>query len=186
MPIIRRTFPSDTVNASDDRPQKAKPVRPPIVVTKKAIIKPSGKLKVAKRWPHSDEQYVTVEKGVVSIRTPKECTKWPHDFRLRIIRDYKAPRTLSDKAVLARTYDTGTVYQVGGKELLFRQTFEELQNAPNKIIILRNEIVDLADNKAMALEHPDPAMRVLMVYAFIRRMSFNGVASFSVYDWQPT
>lgn len=121
---------------------------------------------------------------ILSIRTPKECTRWNHEFRTRIIRDYHPPNTLVDKQALDRLYDPATVYDIGGRPMMFRQPTEQL-DTKNRVVILRTEVIDVTDKKAMSLQHPDPAMRVMMVYAFMQRMSFDGVASFSVYDWQP-
>jgi len=68
---------------------------------------------------------------------------------------------------------------------MFRQPLAAIDGMPKtKGVILCNEVIDIGDMKAMLLQHPDPAMRVMMVYAFIKRMAYEGVASFSVYDWQ--
>lgn len=193
MPIIRRfssgpdqpkpTTKPVTVKAVAAKPEKVRKPLPP--VKQRLALKDSSKLRVAKRWPLSDEQYVSTDDGVLSVRTPKECTNWPNDFRMRIVRDYREPRSMIDKSLLEKLYDPETVYAIGKRRLMFRQPYETLDNARNKVVILRTEIIDLTDKKAMTLQHRDPAMRILMVYAFTRRMSFNGVASFSVYDWQP-
>lgn len=189
MPIVRRSaLRPPTVKTQEPAPKQvpeaAESARPQLSGKLRTHIS-KGNIKIARRWPQSSEQYVTVENGCVTVRTPKECTYWPTEFRMRIVRDYRPPNTIVDREALRHLYDPATVYAVSGSRLLFRQLLQTAPSIATKALVIRTEVIDMDRRQAMCLLHSDPAMRVMMVYAFIKRMSFNGVASFSVYDWQP-
>lgn len=122
--------------------------------------------------------------GSVSLHTPSDCTLWDHEFRLRIVRDYLPPRTLVDRMTYARRFDPKTVYVVQGRKLLFRQPIHEIDDMPSKVLVVRNEVIDVQRKRAFTLKHPEPAMRMLMVYSFVMQTTYAGVALFDTYDWQ--
>lgn len=140
---------------------------------------------IVKRARPVPSKYVYTDKGILVVKTPPETTKWPHDFRLRIVRDYIAPNKLVRAEELAHAYDPKEIYSVQGHRVLFRQSTEEVPRIRGVVLVKATEVIDLDSKRVMFLSHGDPAMRVLMVYCFLTQMTMWGVASYSTYDWKP-
>lgn len=88
-----------------------------------------------------------------------------------------------DKAMRNR-FDPERVYLVQGRKVMFKQPAMQLENMPNKFVVVRSEVIDIAAGRAMFLRHSEPAMRVLMVYSFLVGKTFDGISLFDTYDWQ--
>lgn len=128
--------------------------------------------------------FVTPDGGL-QIKTPAPCTKWDQEFRLRIVRDYVPPRTLRSiaehKRLLQTLNNEDKTYRIGGKLLRVRHPTENIDQ-PNYTVILRTDVQNLSSGKEMFLRHPDPAMRILMVYTFLTGEDIYGVPDLQIAD----
>jgi hypothetical protein len=70
-----------------------------------------------------------------------------------------------------------------GKQVRVKHVYEEL--ASSHVVILGMHVVDLDTNRVLSLVHSDAAMRVLMVYAFLRETKIAGVPDLDVAEWSP-
>lgn len=149
--------------------------------------KPLKNVKRRKLHPDAKSEYVYPDgHGHLVVKTPRSATKWDHEFRLRIIRDWTKPRTLMRHPQFVQKYMEGlqdAVYKVEGKRLYVRHPYEIIEG--NNVIVLRTEVVDADTNTAMFLHHNDPAIRVLMVYSFIHDKSIGGVPRIETYPFEP-
>lgn len=132
------------------------------------------------------ENYVyTDTDGLIVIKTPPACSRWPQPFRMRIVRDYVPPKTIKTASDYHSHFsDNGyqnETYLVQGKKLMVRQPIEALDNQTH-LIVLRTEVIDVRDCKAMFLYHEDPAIRSLMVYSFITGETLGGIPRLEIYD----
>lgn len=123
--------------------------------------------------------------GSLQIRTPSACTKWDQAFRMRIVRDYIAPRTLRSLAEHSRlsrgVNDEAATYRINGKLLRVRHPIQHITQK-NYIVVLRTDVQNLSNGKELFLNHSDPAMRILMVYSFLTGESFPGVPELQIAD----
>lgn len=122
-----------------------------------------------------------LDTGEVVTRTPAECTSWDNEFRLRVVRDYKAPRTMMETRAIPKYPDKE--YKIQGRQVRFRQIFKELDNFASRVVCVRTEIIDVKRKKGMVLTHDEPAMRMLMIYSFLTEKEYGGVAPFQTFDW---
>lgn len=120
----------------------------------------------------------------VVVRTPSSCTSWHNDFRIHIVKDYSAPNTLVN-AVESKHRNTGKVYAIQGQRVSFEQSYRTLQNMEAKLVVEQTLVVNVGTKKAMELNDPDPAMRILMVYAFLTGEDIPGLSPYTVIDWKP-
>jgi hypothetical protein len=135
------------------------------------------------RVPETESKYVYTDQGVLVVRTPAECTKWDNEFRIRIVRDYVPPRTL----MLERDYTAKHVegekqertYLVADHKLQVNHPTSPLSDV-GKVIVLRTDILDLTAGKRLFLYHSDPAMRILMIYSFIKSVKIGGVPKLDI------
>lgn len=161
---------------------KAKEVKPKTPSAPKA----APKLTKIKRRQPMTSQYVYTDGGVLVIKTPSEATKWNAEFRMRIIRDYKAPRTLTMKADYQSKYVDGVsqsqVFNILGKRVRVEYPHEPVAGTA-QTVVLRTDVVNETDGTVLFLNHEEPAMRVLMVYCFLTGESIGGVPKLIVDDY---
>lgn len=142
-------------------------------------------LNIKKRGPMTSE-YVYLDRGLLVVKTPKSCSKWNQDFRLRIVRDYIEPRTLKSKADFEKNYiDNGfqtAIYRVAGYHLRVTQPTYSLDANPNHLVVLRTDVENMDTGKTMFLNHKDPAMRILLVYCFLSGERPGGVPKLNIAD----
>lgn len=140
--------------------------------------KPKPVVKIRKRSPVSS-QYVYLDNGLVVVKTPPACAKWDHNFRLRIIRDYAAPRSLRLTNQFIKHYENmggaTATYKIQGVNVQVHQPYEVVTESPNHVIVTRTDVVNVDTGSKLFLYHPDPAMRVLMVYCFLTGEMFGGL-----------
>jgi hypothetical protein len=134
------------------------------------------------------DRLVYISKGQLVVKTPSECTRWPQELRLQLVRDYIGPRTLMtianyEKNVILRGY-RDTVYKVAGTKIKIGHPYETV--GKNQIVVLRTEVINLNIKKAMYLYHSDPAMRILMAWSFITDTPTSGVPKMDVYHYTET
>lgn len=142
-------------------------------------------MSIVRRKPNSKKLIYTVD-GVLVVKTPAECTKWPQAFRMRLVHEYLAPKSLVSASEFRRHFiDNGAqneIYLVGRpkRRMLVQQPYEPVNRT--HLVVLRTEVVDVATKRAMFLYHPDPAMRVLMTYAFMYGKEIPGLPELHIYD----
>ncbi len=143
---------------------------------------------IKKRIPAKEKLIYTSKEGVLVVKTPALCTKWPTPFRMRLVSDYVAPRTLMSVDAYARKFvDTGyqdEVYRINKIDIRIRQPAELLQNSRH-LVVLRTEVCNISQNRCMYLYHDEPAMRVLMTYAFLFGKVIPGMPKLDIYDYIP-
>jgi hypothetical protein len=143
---------------------------------------------ITKRIPPKNKLIYTSREGLLIVKTPAETTKWPTDFRLRIVRDYVPPKQLMPLRQFKEKYiDTGDqdhVYRLGQHEVMVKQPFEIIESS-SYVVVLRTEVIDVKNKKAMFLYHDAPAMRCLMTWAFLKGKTVPGMPKLSVYEWSP-
>jgi hypothetical protein len=122
---------------------------------------------------------------VLVVKTPQECTMWPQDFRLRLVRDFRPNKTAMTATMYSETYAANglqsKVHRVMGRNVRIHNVMEPV--GLTHVVLLRTEIIDIAAKKAMYLYHDDPAMRILMVYSFLKELTIAGVPQLEVYDY---
>ena len=124
------------------------------------------------------------ENETLVVRTPSRCTFWHNGFRIHVVSGYLKPDTLLDvSAAQRRTQEQGQVYKVEGRQVVFKQIFNPIENMRSKVILKANLVVDLTKKKAVVLDSPDPAMRMLTVYAFLTGEDINGLPAYTTLDW---
>lgn len=147
---------------------------------------PEPEVKLPRIKKRTSRPYVYTDQGVLVVRTPAETTKWSHDFRLRIIRDYVPPRTIKMGSDFRKNFlengNQETVYRVAGKSVRVIQPYEEVSGA---FIVLRTEVIDVTTKRALFLNHQDAAMRMLIVFAFLKEKKIVGIPDLQVADWTP-
>lgn len=184
MPIMKRGGGIKKVSRPNhSKPKAKKPAPKPAPVKKAEPPKtPPRTSHIKKRKPLQSE-YVYWDGDELVVRTPKECTRWSHDFRLRIIRDYVPPKTSRPgRHFKTQFLDNGfqeRTYQVQGHTLSIRQPFEILANSTS-VVVLRTDVYDHTTGRKMFLKHDHPAMRILMVYEFICQKEIGGVPSLRI------
>jgi hypothetical protein len=152
---------------------------PVVVEEQQAAEQPKLPAKIKRR---KSKPLVYVDDGVLVVRTPAETTKWDHEFRLAIVRDYRNPKTLKMASEFARIkVDRG--FLVLGRKVHVRHVYQEL--ASGQVVVLGMQVADLATNRVLSLVHADAAMRVLMVYAFLREVKIAGVPDLDIAEWTP-
>ena len=133
-------------------------------------------------------KYVYTDGGVLVVKTPAVTNKWDNEFRLRIIRDYKAPRTLTMLSEYNNRYvDSGVqqaTYKIMGKKLQVHYPDEPIVGAA-QTVVLRTDVINLTDGKRLFLNHEEAAMRVLMVYCFLTGGNLGGVPKLIVDEYPP-
>lgn len=153
-----------------------------------AAPKPMPKLTNVKRRQPMTSKYVYTDGGVLVIKAPASASKWDNEFRLRIIRDYKAPRTLTMLSEYRNRYqDSGiqeATYKVMGKQLRVVYPDEPIVGAA-QTVVLRTDVINITDGQRLFLNHEEAAMRVLMVYCFLTGKTLGGVPKLIV-DEYPT
>ena len=121
----------------------------------------------------------------LQVKTPPACNRWSQDFRLRIVRDHVAPRTLrslSDhKTALIRANNQDTIYNVERQALRVVNPVEIIGDK-GYIVVLRTDVVNTTTGKRLFLNHSDPAMRMLMVYSFLTGELIGGVPDLQIAD----
>jgi hypothetical protein len=131
----------------------------------------------------------TDDDGLIVVKTPPACSRWPQPFRMRIVRDYVPPKTIKTytdyEAKFVENGYQDEVYVVQGIKLKVRQPIEALDNSTH-VVILRTEIVNIREDKSMFLYHDDPAIRSLMVYSFITGERLGGIPQLQIYETRPT
>lgn len=176
--VVKPTAPSSKpkVYVKKDSKPKPKPKAPKPVREKK-----TPAINVRKRKP-PESKYVYIDGNTLVVRTPAECTMWPSAFRMRIIANYAAPRTMKPVSDYEKHFEAhqSTVYRIGGSKLMVRQPYEDV--GYGRLVILRTEVVNLTTKKVLFLNHDDPAMRALMVYSFIHDETFGGVPKLVIAD----
>lgn len=142
---------------------------------------------VKRRLPMTSD-YVYTDGGVLVIKTPPTATRWNNDFRVRIIRDYIAPRTLKLMAEFERSYIDSNIqkeiHTVMGKRVMVNYPHERMENTRH-CVVLRTDVVNLSEGTKLFLHHEEPAMRVLMVYCFLAKKQLGGVPKLIVDDYRP-
>lgn len=137
---------------------------------------------IKRRLSARRSSYVYTDNGVLVVKTPAACTRWPNDFRLRIVRDYAKPKTLFSASEFEQHFlhndKQKTVYNVEGQRVRVINTYKELSSG--QVVLLTNEIHRLDIRTKLTFEHPDPAMRILMVYAYLTDASIGGVPKLHV------
>lgn len=121
--------------------------------------------------------------GGLIVKTPAVCVNWNNEFRKHIVKRYITPNTLIDihmQYLLER--ETKEPLKVMGKQLLFTQKFNTLDNYARKVLITTNEVQNLTDKKGLILIGDDPAMRILIVYSFLTGEDIPGVPHFDTYS----
>lgn len=143
---------------------------------------------IKKRIPPKNKLIYTSREGVLVVKTPAETTRWPNEFRLRIVRDYVPPKHLMRATSFYEKYvDTGGqeyIYRLNSHSVMVRQPYEVIENS-NYIVVLRTEVIDVDRKKAMYLYHDAPAMRCLMTWAFLKHQTVPGMPKLNVYEWSP-
>lgn len=139
---------------------------------------------IKKRTAISKDTFVYLDpKGHLQIKTPASCTRWDQSFRLRIVRDYIAPRTLrpiaEHHAATLKSNNGDVVYEVGGKKLRVRHPVDNIDEK-NYLVVLRTDVQNLTDGTQLFLNHDTPAMRILMVYAYLTGKTIGGVPDLQI------
>lgn len=146
--------------------------------------KPKTAVKIKKRSPMSSK-YVYTDQGVLVVRTPAATVKWDNDFRMRIVFHYAAPRTLMPATDYQRKFEQKDfqtkTYRVEGNEVGVCQPAEYL--GTSQVVVLRTDVINYTTGKRMFLSHKDPAMRMLMVYCFLRGEVIGGVPKLVIDDF---
>lgn len=177
--LVKPTTPNSTPKLYVKKKVKLK--KPKQETPKPVVEKKHPVINVKKRKP-PESRYVYLDGSTLVVRTPAECTKWPTDFRMRIIANYTPPRTMKSIADYEKNNadSKSTVYRIGVSKLMVRQPYEEV--GYGRLVVLRTEVVNLTSKKTLFLNHDDPAMRVLMVYSFIHEETFGGVPKLVIAD----
>lgn len=127
-------------------------------------------------------EFVYLDKNILVVKTPAECTKWPNAFRLRIVKDYTPPRQLRMSTEFHKNFvDNGNqanVYNVAGKQVKVVQPFQPIASA--QIVVIRTDVINVQTGMRLFLHHNDPAMRMLMVYAFLNDLEIGGVPKLDI------
>lgn len=151
------------------------------IIPKREVPKPTH---IKKRKPMK-ESAVYLDGDVLVVKTPPECTRWPQDFRLRLVRDFRPNKTIMPASLYIELYaDRGLqnkIHKIMGRSVRIHNVMEPV--APTHVVLLRTEVIDIAAKKAMYLYHDDPAMRILMVYSFLQDKTIAGVPQLEVYDY---
>lgn len=140
-----------------------------------------AKFSIKKRTPFS--KYVYLDDSVLVVRTPPECSKWAQDFRLRIVRDYVKPRTMKLLIEFERNFINNgyqeAVYRVMRKSVGVKQAYQGVPDS-SQVIVINTKIIDYDSKQVLYLKHDNPAMRMLMVYAFLTGMQVGGMPTLDV------
>lgn len=131
-----------------------------------------------------DDPLVYVDpKGTLIVRTPAPCTKWDNAFRMRIVRDYIAPRTLRKLAehqqAVETSHDEKRVYKIMGHNLRVTHPTQSIDQ-PGFTVVLRTDVENLSKGHKLFLHHEDPAMRMLMVYSYLTGKHIGGVPELQI------
>lgn len=98
-----------------------------------------------------------------------------------------APYAYERDAYARKFVDTGyqdEVYRINKIDIRIRQPAELLQNSRH-LVVLRTEVCNISQNRCMYLYHDEPAMRVLMTYAFLFGKVIPGMPKLDIYDYIP-
>lgn len=130
------------------------------------------------------DPYVYVQPdGLLVVRTPALCTKWRNDFRMRIVRDYIAPRTLrklvDHQQSIETTHNEKQTYRIMGQTLRITHPTQSIEQ-PHFTVVLRTDIENLSKGNKLFLNHEDPAMRMLMVYSYLSGEKIGGVPELQI------
>jgi hypothetical protein len=140
-----------------------------------------------KRKPDSEKLIYTSAEGILIVKTPASCTSWPNDLRLRLVRDYMSPKTLvREDAYIDKFVTNGfqdNIYKAGNHRVQVRQPAEKIEGSPY-VAVLRTEVCDLDRSECMYLYHDDPAMRILMTWAFLNQKEIPGMPKLDIYPMQ--
>lgn len=159
------------------QPSRTKPAKKKTITPKKAW---NTKLTTVKRRKSSSSRYVYLDGGILVVKTPAECTNWPTEFRKHLIGGYIAPRTLRPLSEYKDTERAPHIYKIGGQLLSVSHPFEDV--GVGQAVVLCTRINNHTTKKSLFLNHPDPAMRVLMVYAFLHDAQIGGVPKLIIDD----
>ena len=185
MPIKKRGGGTVSIAAPKPKPKpkSAKVAKPDTAKPATKKVTPHKPIRVKKRGPMTSD-YVYLDRGMLVIKTPKPCSRWNQDFRLRIVRDYIEPRTLKTAADFAKYHlDNGyqtTIYKVAGHRVRVTNATQPLDGNPNHIVVLRTDVENVDTGETMFLSHKDPAMRILLVYCFLTGERPGGVPKLNI------
>ena len=172
-----------------NKPKTTAKKAPPPEPKPKAEPKPAPKLTKLKRRQPMTSKYVYTDGGVLVIKTPAVTGRWDNEFRLRIIRDYKAVRSLTMNNEYQKRYvETGIqqqTYNICGKKVRVEYPTEPLTGTPTHTVVLRTDVINVTDGTRLFLNHEEPAMRVLMVYCFLTGKTLGGVPKLIVDEYPP-
>jgi len=73
-------------------------------------------------------------------------------------------------------------YRVDGKTVMVKQRYHEISGA---YVILSTDVIGVAAGARLFLNHPEAAMRILMVYTFLRETKISGVPDLDIAPWEP-
>lgn len=192
MPIKRRL--TQKPESPKPKPVKAiaKPLPPedepePIVEEEPAPPPAPKTLKPLHKVKRRFGRYIYLDKNEeLVVRTPSRCTSWNNSFRIHVVGDYSKPDTLIDAAIAQRRMaDMAGIYKIEGRTVKFQQNYEKIGNMRSKVIVKESLVIDVQKRKALVLNSPDPALRMLAVYSFLTGEDIHGLAAYTVIDWTP-
>ena len=112
--------------------------------------------------------------GILVVKTPSECTRWPHDFRKRIVADYTWDKWIPNSQLesFMRQLPQDHVYAFAGRKV---RVTNHMKIVPPGTLFTKTEVQRLDTGMSMILRYSEPAMRVLLVYAFLRDEEIPGL-----------
>lgn len=130
-------------------------------------------------------EFVFHDSGVTVYRTPPEVIKWPSDFRMRYLRDWRKPDTIlpmHEYHVLTSTNDVK--YKVHG--VTVRISYEDSSDCPQRGVVMKRigmmRITRADLGRYVRLTYDNPALRSLVCYSFITGQVIGGLPKFKVFD----
>lgn len=133
-----------------------------------------------KRRRATSSRYVYVDGGALVVRTPAECTKWPNDFRRYLVSEYIPPKTLKALSEMRVSEKAPPLFNIAGCNVSVRHPYEDV--GAGQAVVLCTRVINHDTGKSLFLNHDNPAMRVLMVYAFLHSAEIGGLPKLIIDD----
>lgn len=131
---------------------------------------------IKKRHPRSSK-YVFSDGGMLVVRTPAECSRWPVALRKHLISGYIPPSTTVHSLAAFHKQTEGDLdFRIAGRNIRIVYRYGEI----NAYEVLVHGVYVLAGSDALLLNHPDAAMRVLMAYAFLHDEAIGGLPKLTI------
>lgn len=137
---------------------------------------------IKKRTTLPRKPLIYSDQGVLVVKTPAVCTRWPTDFRIKLVADYPKPLLMCSRIDYDQRFGKSdkTIHKVSGHRLQVLHPIEDLPSA-GRVVILRTEVHNVDTKKTAIIAHDNPAMRILMTYHFLTGENIAGLAPYETY-----